>query len=330
MNSYRPVQFVWCQCLLHIHKKHIPPATSTPHHSSTSWLAHPSCQPLSLSWSTSQRQAFSMFLTPSCKINKIKHLWVFFIYYFPCKGIRRTPAYGCTRGIIPAPYPVRAALKVMPPRALCERTRWVTVGNASLLNLLISLRVRTHTNTSGWFQLHSKDVPGLNSCLCSEHEHLRDETQFRSPPFCPMLCWWQSLVTLIKYLECSIWKHVDKVTSSQKPIPIPFQHVNSDSGFIVVSTSLTMFFRAPLVHFWWLWLKLLLKKKSVESWQKSSTYICCAFLYTEFPIWVLSGCQVPSDGVVKSEYAKMMCLSTSRLVIESQGMFHQLYSFVKF
>lgn len=39
------------------------------------------------------------------------------------QGIRRTPACGCTRGIIPAPYPVRtlgAALKVMRSRKLCR------------------------------------------------------------------------------------------------------------------------------------------------------------------------------------------------------------------
>lgn len=68
--------------------------------------------------------------------------------------------------------------------------------------------------------------------------------------------------------------------------------------------------------------------KNVESRQKSPTYTCCGFLYTEITIWVLSRCQVPSDGVIKSEYLKTMCLSTSRLVIETQGMFSQLYIFV--
>lgn len=56
--------------------------------------------------------------------------------------------------------------------------------------------------------------------------------------------------------------------------------------------------------------------------------LAVGFFYTEITIWVLSRCQVPSDGVIKSEYLKTMCLSTSILVIETQGMFGQLYIFV--
>lgn len=58
---------------------------------------------------------------------------------------------------------------------------------------------------------------------------------------------------------------------------------------------------------------------------RNAQLIFAVFLHIEITSWVISRCQVPSEWVVISEYLKMMCLSTSRLVIKSQGMFCQLY-----
>lgn len=119
-GEHRLVQFLQCKCSLCIYEKHSPPATAPPRHSSLYFLT-------STSFLSTSKPILERFAAPGflCAFHTILHgkQNPTFMSFFLCKVPEGTPACGCTRGIIPAPYPVRtlgAALKVMPSRKLCR------------------------------------------------------------------------------------------------------------------------------------------------------------------------------------------------------------------
>lgn len=111
----------------------------------------------------------------------------------------------------------------------------------------------------------------------------------------------------------------------------PFQYVNNDGYcvFRVVRTSLIMLFMTPLLYFWLLWLKLLFK--NLWNQGRNPELIFAVRVYIQkSPHGCFHNVKFLQMGSLKVNTCRRLCLSTSRLVIKSQGKFCQLYIFVDF